>query len=186
MMTIAEIIVDRRRLLGISRRQLSKSCGIDPSVIWNIERGYTLRPRNQTLAKIADALGMDVSALEMEPSEPKRRRRDFDPLFLECREAAGYSRGDAADLLHVDEKTLYRWETGVYAPTIYQLIAMSRLYGVPLDRLIRINAGRHCAIGMPCAAGKRVDYCCRDCPERAGCEDKCQNDPQRCGLVKGR
>ena len=94
-MTIGEIIVDRGQLLGISRRQLSKTCGIDQSVLWNIERGYTLRPRNQTLAKIADALGLDVSAFELEHQPIKRRQRAFDPLFQQCREAAGYSRGDA-------------------------------------------------------------------------------------------
>ena len=184
-MTIGEMVVQQRRMLGISRQQLSKSTGIDQSVLWNIERGYTLRPRNQTLAKIADALGLDVSVLVSERQLPKRRRKDFDPLFRECREAAGYSRGDAADLLRVDEKTLYRWEAGVYAPTIYQLIAMSRLYDVPLDQLVRVDSGRRCTIGMPCAAGRRVDYCCLDCPERDGCGDKCLNNPQRCGLVKG-
>ena len=193
-MTIGEVILDRRHALGISRVDLSLSSGVDLSVIWNIEKGNTARPRNQTLVKIADALGIDLSDFDLEHNKPHRKKKGYMPLYKKCREAAGFLRGDAADLLGVDEKTVYRWEAGERSPTIYQLISMARLYGVTVDGLLEVDGAaplpcqsvrRSCLLSEAgCPAWRPFTWCCHDCPERAGCEDRCHNDPQKCGQVR--
>ena len=163
-------------------------------MIWNIENGKTVCPRNYTLKKIASALRMDLSVFDLEHNKPQRKLNGYTPRYKECREAAGFSREDAADLLGVEEQTLYRWEAEKHRPTIYQLICMAKLYGVTLDYLINVDdadrppapqSRRWCKLEAGCSAWRQFTWCCHDCPEWDGCEDKCQNDPIRCGQVKG-
>ena len=196
-MTIGEILLEKRNALGVSRVDLSRSSGVDISVIWNIENGMTARPQNKTLVKIADALGIDISAFELENNQPHRKLKGYTPRYKECREAAGFSREDAAELFGVEEKTIYRWEVGKHRPTIYQLICMAKLYGVTLDYLINVDnvddvarppapaARRWCKLSEAgCPAWRPCTWCCHDCPECYECEDRCKNDPIRCGQVK--
>lgn len=50
--------------------------------------------------------------------------------------------------MEVTRQTVSKWERGVIAPTTEKLIALSRLYGVPLDELVN---------GEPQCGGKAGD-----------------------------
>lgn len=47
---------------GMAKTELAQKCGIDRTTIWQIEAG-NLVPKDETLAKIASGLGVDVSVL---------------------------------------------------------------------------------------------------------------------------
>ena len=188
-MTIGEKIQARRQQLGLTRRQLGMMSGIDTSAIWNIEQGYTRRPRDSTVAKIAQALGVDVLEYELEKNPTIRRRREFEARYRECREKTGRSLERAARELGIHADSLVLFESGKRRPTVLEVIHMSQLYGVTLGYLVGVGdevyTGPRCALGAPCSAGKRIDYCCTECPERAACSAKCENCPDKCGQLKG-
>jgi len=52
-----------RRERGLSFQELGEMIGSDQSVIWRIENDVTKKPRPETLASIAKALGVDVDTL---------------------------------------------------------------------------------------------------------------------------
>ena len=52
-----------RRLKGFSIRALADATGLAPSAIFDIERGATKRPRPSTIARVADALGVDPATI---------------------------------------------------------------------------------------------------------------------------
>lgn len=51
------------------------------------------------------------------------------------RKKKGLSQLELAEALGVSRQAVSRWEVGVSAPGIENLLALSRLYGVPLDEL---------------------------------------------------
>lgn len=189
MMTIGERIVQQRGERGLSRKALSELAGVDYSVLWNIENGYTRRPWDRTIERIAAALQVDLSEYELKnnPYRP-RRKREYMPRFRECRERTGRSLAQAAEELGVKKTSLDSFELGRRSPTTLVLINMARLYGARLGYLVGYDdepyIGRRCRMGAPCGAKKRIDYCCADCPERAGCDGQCLNSPASCGLVR--
>ena len=188
-MTIGEMVLQRRQQMGKSRRWLSRTSGVHETTLWNIETGYTKRPSDGTVARIASALNVPVAEFHLEKHEKAKRKKRFDPRFREAREQTGRTLERAAEELRIRAGVLGMIEAGKVCPTCLQLIRMSELYGRTVGWLVgtddRIFSGRRCTMGAPCAAGQVRDFCCADCPERAGCEDRCQNDPQRCGQVKG-
>lgn len=189
-MTIGERIARQRGERGLTRKALSELSGVDYSVLWNIENGYTERPWSRTLERIAAAMGTDFAEYELEkvPYKPPRPR-EYMPRYRECRERTGRSLAQAAEELGVKKTSLDSFERGRRSPTTLVLINMARLYGCRLGYLVGYDdepyVGRRCRMGAPCGAKKRIDYCCADCPERAGCDGQCLNSPESCGLVKG-
>ena len=188
-MTIGERILQRRQQMGVSRRWLSKQSGVDATTLWNIEYGYTKRPRDGTMARIASALKMPLKEFELEKFAPVKKKKTYCPRYREARENTGRTLERAAEELRIKVGALEMIEAGKVCPTVLQLIRMSDLYGRTIGWLVGtddvIFAGRRCSMGAPCAAGRRVDYCCADCSERATCRDRCLNVPERCGQVKG-
>ena len=188
-MTIGERIVRQRGERALSRKALSELAGVDYSVLWNIENGYTERPWSRTLERIAAAMGTDFAEYELEkvPYKPPRPR-EYMPRYRECRERTGRSLAQAAAELGVKEASLDSFERGRRSPTTLVLINMARLYGCRLGHLVGYDdepyTGRRCRMGAPCGAKKRIDYCCADCPERAGCDGQCLNSPESCSLVR--
>lgn len=64
------------------------------------------------------------------------------------RKAKGFeSARDAADTLGVQENTYTSWERGSKSPQYFNLVAIKRLWGVPLDYLIDGDAS-HLSVQM--------------------------------------
>ena len=189
-MTIGEMILLRRKQMGKSRLWLSRESGVHETTLWNIEYGYTKRPLDGTVARIASALKIPLAEFELEKHAPVTKKKKYCPRFREAREYTGRTLERAAEELRIKAEVLGMMEAGKTQATGLQLIRMSELYGRTVGWLLGtddvIFSGRRCIIGAPCAAGRRVDYCCRDCPEREDCQDRCLNDPAKCGQVKGR
>jgi transcriptional regulator with XRE-family HTH domain len=188
-MTIGERVLLRRQQMGISRRQLSRTSGVHETTLYHIEYGNTTRPSDSTVARIASALNVPLSEFELEKQRKPEKKRREPSRYREAREHTGRTLERAAEELRIRVGALGKIEAGLVPATRLQLIHMSELYGRTVGWLVgsddRIYAGRRCAMGAPCGAGKVRDFCCADCPERADCRDRCLNDPARCGLVKG-
>lgn len=189
MMTIGEMILQQRLARGLSRSQLSSRSGVSVSTIKVIEKGKTKRPWQETVEKLLTALNIPIDPCEHERPTRRKKKRAYQSRYEQSREATGRTLVQAAMELRIKPGSLAKIEAGEVNPTVLQLIHMSELYGRTIGWLVgqdlEIYAGRRCCMGAPCAAGKVRDFCCSDCPERADCEDRCLNDPARCGLVKG-
>jgi DNA-binding XRE family transcriptional regulator len=48
--------------------------------------------------------------------------------LLKCRKEAGLSRGQAAAELHINLKTLYRYEYGIQYPNVYTALCLAEYY----------------------------------------------------------
>ena len=62
-MTVGEKIKELRMVRGWNAETLAGKCGVSPATIYRYENGSTKDPSTSALRKIADALGIDVSAL---------------------------------------------------------------------------------------------------------------------------
>lgn len=58
----------------------------------------------------------------------------------DLRQEKELSQADLAEIMGVSRQAVSRWETGAAAPSVENLIELSRLYGVPLDELVRGGA----------------------------------------------
>lgn len=56
--------------------------------------------------------------------------------LAELRTRQGLTQGELASRINVSWQTVYKWERGTAAPSTENLIALSRLYGVPLEELV--------------------------------------------------
>lgn len=56
--------------------------------------------------------------------------------LAELRNKKGLSQIAAAEALNVSRQAISRWETGASAPSMENLIELSRLYGVSMDELV--------------------------------------------------
>ena len=56
--------------------------------------------------------------------------------LAELRAENNMSQFEVAEALNVSRQAISRWETGRAKPSTEKLIALSRLYGVPLDELV--------------------------------------------------
>ena len=57
--------------------------------------------------------------------------------LIRLRQEQGLSQSGLAEALGVSRQAVSRWETGAAMPSAENLFCLSRLYGVPLDELIR-------------------------------------------------
>lgn len=57
--------------------------------------------------------------------------------FREARINAGLSVADVMAAIGVSDAAVYQWETGVFTPRKDRLLALSRLYGVSVDELLK-------------------------------------------------
>lgn len=58
----------------------------------------------------------------------------------DLRQEKELSQADLAEIMGVSRQAVSRWETGAAAPSVENLIELSRLYGVPLDELVHGGA----------------------------------------------
>ena len=56
---------------------------------------------------------------------------------IQLRQEQGLSQSGLAEALGVSRQAVSRWETGAAMPSAENLLCLSRLYGVPMDELIR-------------------------------------------------
>lgn len=56
--------------------------------------------------------------------------------LIALRNEQGFSQSEAAEKLNVSRQAISRWERGTSAPSIENLISLSKLYGVSLDQLL--------------------------------------------------
>lgn len=57
----------------------------------------------------------------------------FQISLAAARVNAGMTQDEAANKLNVNRNTIIKWESGKVIPRTPQLIALSQIYGVPLD-----------------------------------------------------
>ncbi len=53
------------------------------------------------------------------------------------REKRGWTQADLADKLHVSRQSVSKWETGKNYPSIEVIIALSDLFGITIDEMLR-------------------------------------------------
>lgn len=60
---------------------------------------------------------------------------DLKEKLVELRSRQGLTQGEVAAKINVSRQTIYKWERGIAVPSAENLIALGRLYGVPLEEL---------------------------------------------------
>lgn len=79
-MTIAELLKDRRKALDLTQEELAEKSGVPLGSVRNYEQGHRI-PSIATAAKLARALDLDLNEFAKcedsgdEPPAPPRRRR---------------------------------------------------------------------------------------------------------------
>src|SRR5215470_15034637 len=61
---LAALVRDHRRAAGLTQGQLAESSGVSRAAIRDLEQGRTRRPRAESLARLANALGLDAAQAE--------------------------------------------------------------------------------------------------------------------------
>ena len=59
----------------------------------------------------------------------------FQISLAAARVNADLTQDEAAEKLNINRSTIIKWESGKVTPRTPQLIALSQIYGVPLDRI---------------------------------------------------
>lgn len=54
----------------------------------------------------------------------------------QLREEKELTQKELADMLNINEKTIYRYETGIYEPSASALIKLSQIFNVSIDYLL--------------------------------------------------
>ena len=62
--------------------------------------------------------------------------------LVSLRKGKGLSQLELAEILNVSRQSISRWEVGTSVPTMEKLIALSKLYDIPLDELIHQKEGQ--------------------------------------------
>ena len=64
-------------------------------------------------------------------------KKNMGSFIAVLRKAKGWTQKDLAELLHVSDKTVSRWETGDGAPDLALVPVLAELFGVSCDELLR-------------------------------------------------
>ena len=62
---------------------------------------------------------------------------DFNNKLYELRKQKGFSQEELAGRLNVSRQTISKWEVGESAPDMEKLVAISDLFGISLDELVK-------------------------------------------------
>ena len=74
---------------------------------------------------------------------------DLKETLVFFRKKQGLSQIELAEALEVSRQTVSKWETGVALPSAENLLALSRLYGVPVDDLLNSAEGMETPAVLP-------------------------------------
>ena len=64
-------------------------------------------------------------------------RKSIGSFIAALRKAKGMTQKDLAELLHVSDKTVSRWETGDGTPDLALIPVLAEIFGVTCDELLR-------------------------------------------------
>ncbi len=73
--------------------------------------------------------------------------------LLRLRKAKGLSQGELAEELGITRQTVSRWEVGLALPSAENLIGLSRVYGIPAEKILGSEAATEAREGR--TGGKR-------------------------------
>ncbi|MDE5759228.1 MAG: transcriptional regulator, partial [Allobaculum sp.] len=117
LMTLSQIVFQKRKKLGLSRKELAKRCGISKSIIKNLEENEKW-PNSQKVFEIFSQLRLPL-CLDLKPE------RDTLPLNLECflkRKKLGISQKKLAKQCEVSKSTIRKLEQNGKLPNIKTLL----------------------------------------------------------------
>lgn len=77
----------------------------------------------------------------------------FHERLYEVRKRSGMTQADLAEKLDVSRQAVSRWELGTAKPDFENLIAISDLFGVPIDYLLKGNDAAESAISRSAESG---------------------------------
>lgn len=121
-MTTGQKIKEARKNAGMTQEELANKLGISYVGISQWERDVR-NPKKETLQKLADALGIDISELtEDNISSSVNQREEYSKIVLghelqKKREKLGLSQEELATQLQIDFVTLQKYELGILFPS---------------------------------------------------------------------
>ena len=81
-------------------------------------------------------------------------KKSVGSFIAALRKARGWTQKDLAELLHVSDKTVSRWETGDGAPDLALVPVLAELFGVSCDELLRGERGKENQGVSACDTGR--------------------------------
>lgn len=66
--------------------------------------------------------------------------------LMSLRKSKGLSQFELAEALHVSRQAVSRWEVGTSIPSMEKLIALGKLYDIPLDELVDLGEAQEGAV----------------------------------------
>lgn len=136
-MTVGKIIRERRIEAGLSQDKLADIIGVSQSHIATIERGAIKNPRRETLVKIQNALGFDLTEYMPPPeTEERAQARYLSHHMIEYRKRTGRSRADIAKEIGISHHTYQQIETQRLEPTPRVLEAIADLCEMTVKEIL--------------------------------------------------
>jgi len=130
-MTTGEQIKNYRIKQGLTQRTLGESCGIAESTIRRYELG-SLNPKIETLKKIADVLGLNISIMG-ERIYFFKKKSNFYEVVDELLKAHNISRRCLAIKIDIPPTTFQSMFSRHSEPTLNVAIRISHFFNVPLE-----------------------------------------------------
>ena len=139
MENFGEQLKNLRKESGISQSELAEKLGVHLQTVSKWERGIMLPDVGQ-FGDIAKALDVPLETLLMQTIGEKQYVGEFSvpalsEKIIELRRKRGLSQSDVAEAVGCSPDAVSRWERGVTCPYIDNIIALSRVFGVPLSAL---------------------------------------------------
>lgn len=135
-MTVGNIIREKRIEAGLSQDKLADIIGVSQSHIAAIERGAIKAPRRETLVKIQNALGFDLTDYMPPEDEKSEEARYLSFHMKEYRERTGRSRADIAKEIGITHHTYQQIETQKLEPTQRVLEAIADLCEMTVKEIL--------------------------------------------------
>lgn len=135
---VARMIKDMRERAGLSQAELAAAIGSGQSAISRLEDadydGHSLR----ILQRIADALEQKLVVQMTTEDTADARRIDFPRFLQQLRRRKGYTVDRLAEETGIDRTELALMERGNHAPEPVLLADLSKVYNVPLQKMLQV------------------------------------------------
>ena len=135
-MTVGKIIREKRIEAGLSQDALAEKMGVSQSHIGRIESGAVRNPRRETLIKLQEALGFDLSEYMPPETDGKAEAQFLSYHMVEYRKRTGRSRADIAKGIGISHHTYQQIETQKLEPTPRVLEAIADLCEMTVEELL--------------------------------------------------
>lgn len=135
---MGSIIANARRAAGIKQEELAEQLGVTQPTVSLWERGKHLVPRNR-----ADAIAEVLDLSEAERwSLVMGRAPTWGSLLQRAREEAGLSSEGLAEILHLKEDSVKKWESGAALVPLDVVEDLSITLELSPDEIQTVFAGR--------------------------------------------